>query len=498
MESLDEGGRAALATVRSNVEGITDDDWEDILTVNGKNLQEFVDGKIGNGKSKEIIGNLIKIIYGTKEGLESDIRVYRINYAPYFDIIFGDEHAVDAFFAFLNESLREYEVRLRALLSGSFPKRYTSLDEVIRDAMRTAAEKTGLDQTLAKGLEIGVEDFLTIKERLDANIDPDRRGLQALVWGLARAGGVSISGPETVRAGQVGQYTLSFIDGKTVQSGASESSVGLEWKSSDPRLASFDPDSEGLLKAHSEGKVRIEAWLLGYKIAEKDVVVTVSRTGGGNEAEGDKQGKGREPLELKISEDTVTRALAENPGNESRFIRLELADVALKPGDTVKVTLSGHSLSKIQSAQKGLNITLSGLGLVLPHDALPAFGDADGDFSLTVRVEEAKNTPVRIASAPTTEVVSFAYAIEGPGSLKRPIDVTLKLADGGTDVRKVGAYLKQADGSWKYIGGRADAAKKTLTAKMSRFGTVAAIAYHKTFADLQNHWAKDVVEVLAA
>ncbi|QZA33283.1 MULTISPECIES: S-layer homology domain-containing protein [Hydrogenibacillus] len=177
---------------------------------------------------------------------------------------------------------------------------------------------------------------------------------------------------------------------------------------------------------------------------------------------------------------------------------LNFSGLALKAGDVLALTVDKDAVAKVKAGGQALNVGYGGLTVSIPGEALDAFVAGDGGLSLKVSVAELKRETVRIAAAPTTEVVSFAYAIEGPGSLKQPIDVTLNLVAGGSDVRKVGAYLKQADGSWKYIGGRADAAKKTLTAKMSRFGTVAAIAYHKTFADLQNHWAKDVVEVLAA
>ncbi|MBT9282508.1 MAG: S-layer homology domain-containing protein [Hydrogenibacillus schlegelii] len=203
---------------------------------------------------------------------------------------------------------------------------------------------------------------------------------------------------------------------------------------------------------------------------------------------------GTRSVTLSVSREAIDQALSAG----GKTVTLNFSGLALKAGDVLALTVDKDAVAKVKAGGQTLNVGYGGLTVSIPGDALDAFVAGDGGLSLKVSVAELKRETVRIAAVPTTEVVSFAYAIEGPGSLKRPIDVTLNLADGGTDVRKVGAYLKQADGSWKYIGGRADAAKKTLTAKMSRFGTVAAIAYHKTFADLQNHWAKDVVEVLAA
>ena len=203
---------------------------------------------------------------------------------------------------------------------------------------------------------------------------------------------------------------------------------------------------------------------------------------------------GTRTVTLNVSREAIDQALSSG----GKTVTLNFSGLALKAGDVLTLPIDKDIVAKIKSSGQTLEVALSHLSVSIPGDALDAFVASDGGMSLKVSVSELKRETVRIAAAPTTEVVSFAYAIEGPGSLNRPIDVTFILTDSSTDARKIGAYLKQADGSWKYIGGMADVAKKTLTAKMSRFGTVAAIAYHKTFADLKNHWAKDVVEVLSA
>ncbi|MBT9281090.1 MAG: S-layer homology domain-containing protein [Hydrogenibacillus schlegelii] len=526
-EGMGKDGQNALAVVRTNLNQITDDEWTSILTVNGKNVKAKIDDKIGQGKAQQIIGDIVGIIYGTKDSLRDNVNRFRSTYAGDFHAIFGNDLTVDKLFGFLNA----FEDELQKSIIDTILFGDSDLNAAIRKAAREAAEGTGLSGALYKALGLTVDDLLAIKDKVNARIDPDQKGREALIYGLAQYKNITIKGPDTLAVGESAAYQIT-----TVYRGQDFStSGGVEWRTSDPTIAEFDLQQKGLLKAKAAGEVAVQAWVLGnYRIAEKTIKITAAGTGGGGSGGGGggvgggggggggggagESGIGKKEetksfpgfgegkvttnadgtvnTEVKAASENVAKALEQAKDKDT--VRFDLTAVSLKAGDSVKVTLSKADAEKIRSAQKGVALAFAGLELTIPTGALAAFADNEGNVVLVVRAESVKADTVRIAIVPTIEVASLAYTIEGAGKVVEPFEVALKLSDGMYDVRRVGAYMKQSDGRWKYIGGRADATKKTLTVKVAAFGTVAAMAYNKTFADIQNHWAKNVIEVLAA
>ncbi|MDT3698542.1 MAG: carboxypeptidase regulatory-like domain-containing protein [Thermincola sp.] len=87
-------------------------------------------------------------------------------------------------------------------------------------------------------------------------------------------------------------------------------------------------------------------------------------------------------------------------------------------------------------------------------------------------------------------------------SFGKPVSVKLSFNGAeanNVDPKKLGVYrLDEASGKWEYVGGKVDAASKTVTVSLSHFSKYAILAYDKTFADVAVHWAKSDVEVAAA
>ncbi|MHA6482805.1 S-layer homology domain-containing protein [Paenibacillus sp. strain BS8-2] len=78
------------------------------------------------------------------------------------------------------------------------------------------------------------------------------------------------------------------------------------------------------------------------------------------------------------------------------------------------------------------------------------------------------------------------------------------LADGNllkeADIRKVGLY-RQDDrnpGKWVYIGGVVQKSKLMIRANISEWGTYALFLREVSFSDIENHWSRQEVEVLAS
>lgn len=95
-----------------------------------------------------------------------------------------------------------------------------------------------------------------------------------------------------------------------------------------------------------------------------------------------------------------------------------------------------------------------------------------------------------VKSGTSTAVTSFT----------KPVSVKLSFSGANVnDPKKLGVYrLDEAAGKWEYVGGKVDAASKTVTVSLLHFSKYAILAYDKTFADVTTHWAKSDVEVAAA
>lgn len=68
------------------------------------------------------------------------------------------------------------------------------------------------------------------------------------------------------------------------------------------------------------------------------------------------------------------------------------------------------------------------------------------------------------------------------------------------DARRVAVYREEPDGSgnWVYVGGRLDLESGTIQVDLTGFSRYALLAYRPTFRDLDGHWAKADVELLAS
>nr|AAB00841.1 pullulanase [Thermoanaerobacterium thermosulfurigenes] len=88
--------------------------------------------------------------------------------------------------------------------------------------------------------------------------------------------------------------------------------------------------------------------------------------------------------------------------------------------------------------------------------------------------------------------------ISGNVTLAKPVEVTLNISK-ANDPRKVAVYYyNPTTNQWEYVGGKVDASSGTITFNATHFSQYAAFEYDKTFNDIKDNWAKDVIEVLAS
>lgn len=127
-------------------------------------------------------------------------------------------------------------------------------------------------------------------------------------------------------------------------------------------------------------------------------------------------------------------------------------------------------------------------------------GTFDGKVDLSIRRLEDKDarTPAGFTAA------SPVYEFKAGGSpLKKPVTVRIKYDEkklAGANLLKLGAY-RQDDTDptkWTYVGGRVDRGSRSVEVSLRGFSRYALLAPDVTFADLQGHWARSDIEVLAA
>lgn len=196
----------------------------------------------------------------------------------------------------------------------------------------------------------------------------------------------------------------------------------------------------------------------------------------------------------QISSEIVTKQLS-GEGN----VTLDLSDVKFADYKDVAVTLDKSTADKLLASGKGITLTAGGFEITIPSDALADFISGSG-FKIILSVSEAGSGTVQVQTVEKTSIVSPVVTVQSTtGKLNKPIKITLKpTAKLVADARKVGAYEKTEDGKWVYVGANSVRKDGNIELTASRLGSYAAIEYRVTFADIENHWAKDEIEVIAA
>ena len=80
----------------------------------------------------------------------------------------------------------------------------------------------------------------------------------------------------------------------------------------------------------------------------------------------------------------------------------------------------------------------------------------------------------------------------------KPVKVTINTS-GIENGKKAAVYYYNPDkGEWEYVGGSYDEESRTMTFDAEHFSEYAVFEYNKSFKDIEGHWAKDTIEVLAS
>lgn len=130
--------------------------------------------------------------------------------------------------------------------------------------------------------------------------------------------------------------------------------------------------------------------------------------------------------------------------------------------------------------------------------AVPAGGAGDAKKLIASRSgDPAKPSDRRL------RLMSDAYEwkLDNGGALAKPGLLAVaydQAALGTSDTRKLGVYRLEAGGVWRYVGGIVDEERSVVEIPVTLPGVYAVLIAERSFPDLNGHWGRADIEVLAA
>ncbi|XEC95210.1 S-layer homology domain-containing protein [Paenibacillus tarimensis] len=178
---------------------------------------------------------------------------------------------------------------------------------------------------------------------------------------------------------------------------------------------------------------------------------------------------------------------------------------------TIVQTESGQSGSVTSPSNAGADQQPEGI-VIGPSGGKVASGQAawlefeQGTFKADTRVvlEKSSDTDLqtrgKLAKGMTWTGIAWKWSAEAelmkPAKFTVAFESPLKSAD---LANRTGVYrYDEAGDSWVYTGGTVDSAWKTVSSRVKLPGVYALFTYEPSFPDMNGHWAKREVEVLAA
>ncbi|ADL68522.1 Cellulose 1,4-beta-cellobiosidase [Thermoanaerobacterium thermosaccharolyticum DSM 571] len=159
------------------------------------------------------------------------------------------------------------------------------------------------------------------------------------------------------------------------------------------------------------------------------------------------------------------------------------------------VEISKDILTASAASDKDIVIKSDNASIVLSEDTLDPSQIASG-VNISIKDNGKPNASNYV---PLSNMIDISIKSDsGNVVLVKPVEVTLNISK-ANDPRKVAVYYYNPTTSqWEYVGGKVDALSGTITFNATHFSQYAAFEYDKTFNDIKDNWAKDVIEVLAS
>ncbi|MEC0241272.1 S8 family serine peptidase [Paenibacillus dokdonensis] len=183
---------------------------------------------------------------------------------------------------------------------------------------------------------------------------------------------------------------------------------------------------------------------------------------------------------------------------KATFVTLDLTDVSFNDYNGADVIFNKATADKLLASGKGLILTGHGFTIRIPADALADFIGENG-FKFILSVVDPGNGEMKILSVNQTTVVSQIVTIGNEkGTLSHPIEIDLNPSSRVNDLQKVGVYQQDENGKWVYVGHNATHQSGNIQLLTSKLGSFELMEQPISFDDIQTHWAKHEIEVIAA
>jgi hypothetical protein len=388
--------QAKITQVREAIKNLTTDQWEDII---GPTITQNVRDKTGK-EASEIAEAIALIFAPNSNSIESDIEYLRTTYAGDFHDIFGDDLTVDRmleFIAAVEEKLTSESFIIGQLLDAS------DLDEVVKRAIDEVTKDpqfSNLDGILSRGLGVGIDGLIGVKNNLAAKVDPGNTTLKAIVKAVAMQKGAAIEGPTTLNVNGSSPYKFKIdYQGKPFYL-----TENVRMVSSNPSVASF---SNNILTAHQAGTTKVSAEVLdGVELASLTVTVSggsVTPPPGGGTPGGGTPGA---PVTTTPSSDAVP--VTEQTGTNAKGQTTNT--ITINAEAAVKIALDHKEpVNLVITATKAADVTTA----PIPVDLINKLNTDDPNNTITL------NTPAGAITISVTELSNALLAAAAQG-----IDVT--------------------------------------------------------------------------
>ncbi len=192
--------------------------------------------------------------------------------------------------------------------------------------------------------------------------------------------------------------------------------------------------------------------------------------------------------EIKESKKTTVVIEVESKSEEDKDFSVEL------PSDVLKLAKDNNKTIKIKSKNVAINI----------EPGLLEIKDEKATIKLTVKALKDSKSDLdkkdKYADG-VSEVFDFELDVNDTkiSKFEKPVQITVTFDRSKVkDVNKLGVYYfnEKAD-NWEYVGGSVNE-DGAITFETEHFSKYTVMEYNKSFSDINNHWAKYDIEVMAS
>lgn len=245
--------------------------------------------------------------------------------------------------------------------------------------------------------------------------------------------------------------------------------------------------------------------------------------------------KDKEQLNLVLDANKCFRLLAQRPESLVILPPDLPPDVELRESSA---TSPASVFNRASSLGIPIKINLPLLPVSFEPNSLPEdiLADSRAKLEIKARLLSEEEARSRLRDLPGAyqvagNLVRFTITVTSRGKTEEidpagPVFASLRFDEGSIDKRalgpewynKLGMYrdkgdqqvasanadsewayvLAQSGSNWEYVGGRVNLEDRLVTAKLPASGNLTVMAYNKTFGDIQTHWAKTDIEIMAS